>query len=291
LSGFSARGILEDAAARLSAAGIENARGEARLLLAAALGVPREATLSGALKPTPEQTARFAAMLDRRAAREPFAYIAGRKEFWSLGLAVGPGVLVPRPESETLIEQALLLRPDRAAPLVLADLGTGSGAILIAALSEYRNATGIGFESAPDAHAWAERNAAAHVPGRADIRLDDWNAAPAAAFDLVFSNPPYIASAAIAGLEAEVARHEPRAELDGGPDGLDAYRALGTVLPRILKPGGHALLEIGAGQADCMKSLFPALEMLRIAPDLAGIPRCLVLKNPEKPIGMAWAIR
>jgi len=250
-----------DAAKRLSAAGIGSARLDARLLYDFVGG----------------DTAAFDTVIARRLNHEPVAYITGRKEFWSLDFAVGPGVLVPRPDTETLIEEAVRLVPDRMAPLRLADLGTGSGAILAAALSEFSNATGIGFESSPQAHACALRNAARLVPGRADIRLADWEAAQGA-FDLVFSNPPYIPSAEIESLAPDIRAHEPRAALDGGADGLAAYRGLARLLPRILAPGGHALLEIGAGQASAMEQMFPGLELIRIAPDLAGMPRCVVLK-------------
>jgi release factor glutamine methyltransferase len=209
------------------------------------------------------------------------AYITGRKEFWSLDFAVGPGVLVPRPDTETLIEEAIRLYPDRSLPLAIADLGTGSGAILIAALKEFPNARGIGFESSSQAFVWACRNAHALMPGRAEIRLADWTAARGP-FDLVFSNPPYIPSAEIATLEPDVRDHEPLAALDGGPDGLDAYRALGRLLPGLLKPGGHAVVEMGAGQAGAMELLFTGLGVLRLAPDLAGVPRALVLNKPRQ---------
>jgi release factor glutamine methyltransferase len=249
------------AAKRLAAAGIDSARLDARLLYEHAHG-------DGAV---------FEAAIVRRLAREPVAYITGHKEFWSLDFEVGPGVLVPRPDTETLIEEALRLVPDRAAPLRIADLGTGSGAILLAALGEFPNAGGTGFESAPAAHAFASRNAARLAPGRAEIRLADWESVQGP-FDLVFANPPYIPTADIESLAPDVRLHEPGTALDGGPDGLDAYRGLSGLLPRILAPGAHALLEIGIGQAVAMEQLFPGLELVRIAPDLAGVPRCVVLK-------------
>jgi release factor glutamine methyltransferase len=249
------------AARRLAEAGIESARLDARLLEQHAKG----------------DAAVFEAAVARRLKREPVAHIIGHKEFWSLDFEVGPGVLVPRPDTETLIEEALRLVPDRNAKLRIADLGAGSGAILLAALNELRNASGIGFESSPQAHAYAARNAARLVGARAEIRLAGWHETDER-FDLVFSNPPYIPSVEIESLAPEVRVYEPRAALDGGPDGLDAYRALAGLLPRILKPGGHALLEIGLGQAEGLEPLFPGLELVRIAPDLAGIPRCVVLK-------------
>jgi release factor glutamine methyltransferase len=273
---------LDDAARRLANAGIDSPRAEARLLLAHALGVSRDATLTAV--PTPEQVVRFEAVIARRAAREPFAYITGHKEFWSLDFEVGPGVLVPRPDTETLIEEALRVVSDRKASLRITDLGAGSGALLAAALTELPNATGVGFEVSPLAFEYARRNIARLVPGRAEIRLADWQAAAEEGpFDLVFSNPPYIPSADIESLVTEVVGFEPHTALDGGRDGLDAYRALMELLPRIVAPGGHALLEIGVGQVQAMESLFKpgygGLEILRIAPDLSGVPRCVTLRK------------
>lgn len=272
--------IFEDAARALAAAGIESPRAEARLLLAHVLGLRRDQVVN-APPLRAEQAGAYAALVARRASREPLAYITGHKEFWSLDFCVGPGVLVPRPDTETLIEEAIRLYPGRDAPIRIADLGTGSGAILIAALKEFPNAAGIGFESSGQAFAYAVRNAQALMPGRAQIRHADWNAAAAdGPFDLVFSNPPYIPVATIATLEADVRDHEPRAALDGGADGLAAYRALGGLLPGLLRSGGHGVLEIGMGQAGAMEPLFPGLTALRIAPDLAGTPRALILRKP-----------
>jgi release factor glutamine methyltransferase len=267
---------LDEATQALAAAGIDNPRGEARLLFAHALGISRDQTLTAIA--TQEQAARFGSFVARRVAREPFSYITGRKEFWSLNFAVGPGVLVPRPDTETLIEEALRLVPDRSMPLKIADLGTGSGAILVAALTEFPNATGIGFESSPEAFGWANDNARRLVPERAEIRLAEWDKAEGP-FDLVFSNPPYIASRDLESLDPEVSCFEPRAALDGGSDGLSAYRSLAELLPTLLRHGGHALLEIGSGQAQAMEKLFPNLEFLRIAPDLSGVPRCVILRK------------
>jgi release factor glutamine methyltransferase len=270
----------EEGARRLAEAGLESPRAEARLFYAHALGVSRDETLSPGLKPTPAQAAQFAAMIARRAAREPSAYITGVKEFWSMDFAVGPGVLVPRPETETLIEEALKLFADKSVRLRIADLGAGSGVILLAALKEFPNARGIGFESSPAAFAWANRNAARHAADRAEIHLADWTEAEGF-FDLIFSNPPYIRSGEIAALDPEVSCFEPRAALDGGPDGLSAYRALRNILPGKLKPEGRALLELGAGQAESVAALFRAstLRPVRTVPDLAGIPRVLVLEK------------
>jgi release factor glutamine methyltransferase len=275
------RGVtFEEAAKQLAAAGIESPRTEARLLYAHALGVHRDATLSNDLNPTLQQAEAFAVMVARRIAREPFAYITGRREFWSLDFQVGPGVLVPRPETETLIEEALRVIPDKSAPLAIADLGTGSGALLIAALKEFPRTAGLGLDSSPDALSYAKRNVFAHdLSERAKLRLDDWTAAPDDSFDLVFSNPPYIPEAEIQGLDPEVSRFEPRAALNGGPDGLEAYRSLAGHLPRMLKKGGRAILEIGAGQR--VEPIFQGsgLRLVRTTPDLGGIPRAVLLEK------------
>jgi len=255
--------ILLEAAKRIAAAGSDSARLDARLLW-------DHAQRSGT---------DFHALVGRREKREPIAYITGHKEFWSLGFRVGPGVLIPRPDTETLIEEALRLVPDRNAPLRIADLGTGSGAILVAALKEFPQATGTGFEASPEAFGWARENAARLIGARAQIQQADWSGAEGP-FDLIFSNPPYIASGEIESLEPDVATYEPRAALDGGPDGLDAYRALAELLPDLLTHNGHAFLEIGAGQANAVTALFPKLEILRVAPDLSGIPRCVTLRKP-----------
>ena len=262
--------MLETAAAVLAEAGVENPRAEARLLLAHVLGVGRDAVLTPP-ELTPDQQKIFDGLVARRAAREPHAYITGRRDFWTLTLEVGPGVLIPRPESETLIEAAL---KETKTATRIADLGTGSGALLLAALCEYPDATGIGFELSPLAHAYASRNAARIAPTRAEIRLADWNTATGP-FDLVFCNPPYITSADIESLEPEVRDLEPRAALDGGKGGLTCYHALSTLLPRILTPGGLAILELGKDQ----EPAFAGLNHLRTVADLAGIPRAMVLQN------------
>lgn len=278
---MSVRDLLHDAADRLAAAGVDSARTDARILLAHAMGATREDLIAGTRAPSAEEAALFESFIVRRIAREPVAYIRGEREFWSTAFKVGPGVLVPRPETETLIEEALAAMPDRNATLSIADLGTGSGALLIAALKEFPNAHGVGFERSPQARAYAEANLAAHgVTGRGEIVASDWNDA-AGPFDLVFSNPPYISTREIETLDPEVRLYEPRAALDGGPDGLNAYRGLAGLLPRILKSAGLAFLELGLDQAVHVEPLFKNLHVVRVAPDLAGIPRVLVLQAPK----------
>ncbi len=251
---------LAEAVARLRAAGIDNPRLEARLLWEHA-----------------QTPARFERHLARRIAREPLAYITGRKEFFSLDFEVGPGVLVPRPETETLIEQALISFPDREMPLRILDLGTGSGCLLVTALSLYPNATGIGVDRSQAALGWAKRNVARHgLETRATLMLGDWAAAAPARFDLVFCNPPYVSDNELTALAPELA-HEPRAALAAGASGLDAYRALGPALAAMLEPGGRAFVEIGAGQAERATALLQqaGLEIPAIAPDLSGVPRAI----------------
>ena len=275
---MSIRDLLHEAADRLSAAGVDGARIDARILLAHAMGVTREDVIAAARSPIAEESARFEAFIARRMAREPVAYIRGHREFWSLDFHVGPGVLVPRPDTEILIEEAMAAMPDRNAPLAVADLGAGSGALLVAALKEFPNARGTGFENSPNAFTYAEANLMHHgLSERAQMVAADWSTAQGV-FDLVFSNPPYIPSAEIETLDPEVRLHEPRAALDGGHDGLDAYRTLARLLPGILKPGGMAFLELGLGQAKPVELLFENLAVVHVAPDLAGIPRVLVLQ-------------
>lgn len=269
--------ILAEATATLAAAGIEAPSREARLLLLHALGRP-----GGALLDRAEQVDAPALpiLLARRAAREPMALILGRQGFWTLELEVSRDTLIPRADSEALVEAALDALPDRAAPLRVLDLGTGTGCLLLAILSECPNATGIGTDLAPAAAALARRNAvAAGLAGRAAFLAGDWAESLAARFDLVLSNPPYIPHADVAGLMPEVVAHEPARALDGGADGLAAYRAIIAALPRLLAPAGCAVLELGLGQHETVPALARAagLAIRALRPDLGGIPRALVL--------------
>jgi release factor glutamine methyltransferase len=266
-------------AARLAAAGIEQPRREARLLLAAALG-----TDAGGLLATDDiDEAAFAPLLARRLAREPMAYITGRREFWGLDFATSPATLIPRPDSETLIEAALAARPDRGRVKHILDLGTGTGCLLLAALQEYPQAVGVGVDNAPAAAALAARNAASLGLGhRAAFLAGDWASALAGTFDLIFSNPPYIPAADIPGLMPEVAAYEPHAALDGGADGLDAYRAILEVLPALLAAGGLAVLELGSGQAQLVGSMAVRAGLQhQTRDDLGGHARALLLSRAK----------
>lgn len=268
----------------LRAAAIENPRLEARLLLGHAMGVTSEALLRDPRAPVPPPAAaRFQAALRARLDATPVAHILGTQGFWTLDLAVSPATLIPRPDSEAVVEAALEALPDRHAPLRLLDLGTGTGCLLLAVLAERPGAFGIGVDLVPQAAALAAANARRNgLAGRAAFLAGNWAEALSGRFDLVLSNPPYIESAAIAGLMPEVARHEPRSALDGGADGLDAYRRLAAELPRLLAPGGAAVLELGAGQRSAVEGLARAAGLVPAGcrPDLGGVDRALVVRGP-----------
>ena len=280
--------LIGDGAALLRAAGVENPRLEARLLLAHALNLPVAALLRDpklAADPTP-----YAALISRRAAHEPLAYILGHREFWSLRFAVSPATLIPRPESETLIEAALAAFVRRAPPRSILDLGTGTGCLLLSALREFPDSFGVGIDRSPGAAALAAANASGLGLGdRAAFLCADWEAPVAGRFDLVLCNPPYIPTCEIGGLMPEVAGYEPASALDGGADGLSAYRHVLPLLPQLLQPDGVAVLELGIGQGPRVAALARESGLIAITrPDLAGIPRALVLESAteaKKPFG------
>ena len=252
---------------------------DAEILMAHALGMSREDMLLSAMDA--EAPAAFAALLARRLAHEPVAYITGRRAFWTIELEVGPGVLVPRPDSETLIDAAIDRFGPRG-PATILDLGTGPGTLLLAALDQWPQARGLGIDRSEDALAYARRNAARLGLGdRAQLRLGDWGEGIEGRFDLVLANPPYVA--ADADLPPDVADHEPAAALFAGADGLDDYRRLAPQLPRLIAPGGIACVEIGAGQKQAVAALFGAAGLtVASRDDLAGVARCLVLANADE---------
>ena len=271
---------LAEATARLRAAGVESPRKEARLLLAHTLGAEMLDIVAGTLPPlSPSELSCFEANVQRRAMREPLAYIVGFREFWSLRFAVEPAVLIPRPESESLIEEALRRFPDRNAPLRVADLGTGSGCLLLAFLSERPNAQGLGIDASHEALAIAACNAQAlGMAPRTQFLRGNWADSLSGSFDTIFVNPPYIPSDTIHGLAPEVARYEPRLALDGGNDGLEAYRAVIGSLKGRISQGGSAFFELGQGQAPAVQTILEenGFSVLGTVSDLAGICRCLV---------------
>ena len=281
---------IAEATARLAASGVESPRRDARLLAALASGLDAAQVAAypeRALDPTVRQA--FERLVARRMAREPVSRLVGRREFWSLEFGLCADTLDPRPDSETLVAAALAQIPDRAAPLRLLDLGTGTGCLLLALLSELPNASGVGTDLAPGAARQARRNAAAiGLESRAFFAVGAWAAAIGRGFDVVLANPPYVPSAAIAGLEPEVARFEPRAALDGGGDGLQAYRDIAPDLARLIAPGGFAVIEVGFGQAGAAAEIMLAQGLDETARhrDFAGIERCLVMARAKKPVGM-----
>ncbi len=266
----------------LREAEIESPELDARLLIGHALGLEHAALISSAEhKLTAEEAARIDKLASRRLAHEPIAHILGRKEFWGLEFEVNNTVLVPRPETETVVEAALeLFANKRHEPLRIADLGTGSGALLIALLHEFQNATGVATDISQAALDLARANAWKYgLNKRANFILCSYGSALPGGYDLVVSNPPYIRSGDIAGLAPDVKNYDPRLALDGGADGLDAYRAIAADARRLVAPGGFMVLEVGAGQADEVTALLVNAGMAPEGPprpDMAGIPRVVV---------------
>jgi release factor glutamine methyltransferase len=269
--------IIHAAAARLH--GIAgNPRLEARILLAHALGLTQNDLIRDPNRPV--DAAAVEPLLVRRTAREPLALITGHREFWSLDFHVSPATLIPRPDSETLIEAALAEFANRPPPRKIIDLGTGTGCLLLALLTEFPSAFGIGLDLNPEAVALAKRNAIhLGLADRSAFVTSDWTNSLAGRFDLIVSNPPYIPGPDIETLMPEVAHYEPKTALDGGVDGYDAYR---TILPNLshhIEPNGSAILELGLGQANYVTELAREAGLaasLRL--DLAEIPRAIVLR-------------
>jgi release factor glutamine methyltransferase len=264
------REALGAAAARLADI-TDTPRLDAELLMAHALGVSREALLLSRLdQPRPDA---FAALLARRMAREPLAYITGTRDFWTISLQVAPGVLIPRPDSETLIEAALAHFSGEGPQRIL-DLGTGSGALLLAALSEWPDAYGLGIDASPVAIEIASSNAS-RLGLAADFREGDWCAGVTGPFDLILCNPPYVESGA--QLSPEV-MNEPHDALFAGPDGLGDYRLLAAQIPPLIACSGCAVIEIGHDQAGPVTALFAANGLnVALSHDLAGKDRCLTV--------------
>jgi len=263
----------------LSSVGIDAARAEARLLLRLATGLSAERQVSAPDTPLDQQQMTcLAAAVTRRSRREPMAQILGRREFWSLDFVVTPDTLDPRPDSETMVEAALAKLDSHALPYQILDLGTGTGCLLLALLSELPAAVGVGVDIEPGAAQVAQTNAERlGFARRARFLVGDWTTAVDGRFDLVLCNPPYVPTGVIATLEPEVSRFEPRRALDGGSDGLDAYRALIPGLARVVAGAGRLLIEVGAGQADAVAEILEQSAFVELArhADLAGIERCI----------------
>ncbi len=272
------------AQARLKAARIDSPSIDARLLLEAATGASRMDILTDPYRAvSADQMAMLDGFVERRLKREPVSRILGRKGFWKIMLNVTPDVLSPRPDTETILDIAMLAHAPHEA-FTVADLGTGSGAILLAILSERPAAKGVGTDISFEALAVARENATnLDLDGRATFLRTEWAAGFADhSFDLVVSNPPYIPSDDIPGLDPEVREHDPILALDGGPDGLVAYRELAPEIRRILKPGGVFAVEIGWDQGEAVKALFEAqgFENVIVVKDLGDRHR-VVTNGPD----------
>ena len=267
----------QSAKQRLEAAGLAGPVIDARLLVEAAADATRADIVGDPHRVlTPEQEATLANYLSRRERREPVSHILGRKGFWKIMLNVTPDVLTPRPDTETVVEYVLRDFPAHAAWSIL-DLGIGSGAIVLSILAERPAARGLGIDVSSEAIAVARDNAAnLGLAGRLALLRGDWTEGLAeASFDLVVSNPPYIASHVIETLEPEVRDHEPRLALEGGPDGLMHYRRLAPEIMRVLKPGGRFAVEIGYDQKDAVEALFREA-------GAAGVTTVLDLANRDR---------
>jgi release factor glutamine methyltransferase len=280
-----ADGVRQALAQLFRNAGLESPNVDARILVGHALGLDHTALAAAGDRPiSVNESEAIAALAQRRLAREPVARIVGSKEFWSLLLSINSSTLVPRPETETVVEVALAAidaNGPRTQALHIADLGTGSGALLLALLSELPNAHGIGTDISIEALTVARANAHQLGITRATFVACDVASPLRSSFDLIVSNPPYVASGEFAALAPEVRAFDPRSALDGGPDGLDCYRALTASIPALLSPGGALVLEIGAGQSDDVAQLFAATGLAVAAPhpDLNGIPRVLLARK------------
>lgn len=276
--------LLLAATRRLAEAGIDGPRLDARVLLAAACGVaPGDLVLGRVTDLTSVQRGRFTRFLNRRLSGEPVGRILGVREFWSLPFRLGRETLEPRPDSETLVEACLDRLPDRAAPWRLLDLGTGTGCLLLSLLHECPAATGLGVDIAAGALRVARSNARAlGLKARSRFRQGDWLGGLTGEFDLILSNPPYIASAEVDTLSREVAGHDPRRALDGGPDGLAPYRILAAQAPARLRPGGWLVVEIGWDQGEAVAGLWRQAGLLEVSvsPDLAGHDRVVAGRLP-----------
>ena len=264
------------AAADRLAVGSGTPRLDAELLMAHALGTTREEMLLRRLGD--EVPSAVDGLLSRREAGEPVAYIVGERDFWSITIEVGPGVLIPRPDSETLIEAAVAHFRDLS-PRRVVDLGTGPGTLLLAALAQWPEARGLGIDASETALAYARRNAERlGLADRAEFRLGDWTEGLSGPFDLILCNPPYVETAA--ALPRDVSEWEPAEALYAGADGLDDYRRLAPCLGALLAPGGIACIEIGAGQRDAVAALLGGAGLaVEASRDLAGIDRCLIAKG------------
>jgi len=270
---------------------------DARLLLQHSLDVSREQLLASVIKLTQPQQDHYRRLIEKRAARQPVSQLIGKREFWGMSFKVTAATLDPRPDSETLIEAVLgsvdggrwtvngkknVPLTTRHSPLTILDLGTGTGCLLLALLKELPGARGVGVDVSDEALAVARENAAKlGLAERAEFIASNWGEKAEGTFDIIVANPPYIKTAAIAGLAPEVAKYEPKLALDGGEDGLDCYRAIAAQLPNLLADNGLAAVEIGEGQEKEVRKIVArgSWLVIRVKKDLADIPRCILLEK------------
>lgn len=276
-----------EATKRLEDAGIDDPRREARLLIGAALQkTPTQIFNAVDEAVSQSEEDQISSLITRRANGEPVAYILGEREFWSLSLVVNPATLIPRPDSETLIEMVLEHCSDQPPRRVL-DLGTGSGCLLLAILSEFKQASGLGVDISAEAISVASENAKnLGLLDRSDFILGSWVKCVDATFDLIVSNPPYIPTQDIEALEKDVRAFEPMTALDGGADGLDMYRAIFSEINPVLSDDGIVVVEIGIGQRDdvCEIALSHGFELAHTRADIGGITRTLLFH--KKSVGI-----
>ena len=272
-----------DATRRLREAGVDSPRRDARLLLGLSLGVEHAALLDPSRTLPGRERRVFEDRVERREAREPVSRITGRREFWGLEFEVTPDVLDPRPDSEAVVETALGAFRGRPPPARVLDLGTGSGCLLCALLSEFDGAEGVGVDRSPAAAATAGANARRlGLGGRARVVAGDWCTALAGPFDLIVANPPYVAAGDLERLQPEVARYDPELALNGGDDGLAAYRELVPQLANVVRPGAVCAFEVGLGKAPAVRAWLreTGFGLIAVQHDLAGFERCVVAVWP-----------
>jgi len=283
-AGVSIEAMRRQLAGQFREGGFDSPELDARLLVGQALGLEHAALVAQSRRRLVHaETETIAALARRRLAREPVARILGRKEFWGLPLRLNADTLLPRPETETVVEAALAVIGARGntCPLRIADFGTGSGALLLALLSELPAASGVGTDISQGALRCARDNAAAlGLAGRAVFVSCDYGTALKGPLDLIVCNPPYVAEHELAGLAPEVRDFDPRRALDGGPDGLAGYRAMAADAGRLLAPDGAIVVELGFGQSPAASAIFAAKGLAPQPPkhDLSGIPRALLIR-------------
>lgn len=275
--------VYHDIVSRLRDADISTPELDARLLLSAATGVSDVSLISDPDRLLdPKQLASLELLVAQRISGRPVSRLLGVREFWGLDFSLNIETLDPRPDSETLIEAVLSQLNDKSAPLRVLDLGTGTGCLLLALLSEFPNAKGRGIDCSEEAIEAATKNSERHgLEARSNFQVGDWAAGLDGTYDVIVSNPPYIPTGDLDGLSVEVREHDPAKALDGGKDGLDAYRLILPEMVRLLAPGGHGFLEFGEGQSTDIAPIAQDLgfEVCEIRPDLGGVLRVLTVKR------------